>query len=193
MDIKQLDDEFHRGINKHYTLGEYQFLRRFCELTQPTTITIVGGYTNLDLFYATQDCSPKVTNWDPGNSPEASTRASHDRFRQITKFRGEYQWIPQSVADLNSIDMAADLVWLNVIPSDIMRITQWPESLVFTHNGDLTQAGLVLGISRHIPMVAIGEKIAVYSRQDHDWRHNTYRLRRDRHLGSINPVTEIMR
>jgi len=193
MDIRQLDQEFHRGTIKHYTLAEYQFLRRFCELTQPGTITVVGGHTNLDLFYATQECSPRVTNWDPGAAPEATHRASHDRFREITRFRGEYQWLPQSVADFTAIDMAADLVWLNVIPGDIMGRTQWPESLVFAHNGDLTQVATVLGISRHIPMVALGEKIVVYSRQEHDWNHHTYRLKRDRNLGPISPVTEIVR
>ena len=193
MDIKQLDREFQRGTYKHYTLSEYQFLRRFCELTQPTTITVVGGHTNMDLFYATQDCSPRVTNWDPGNSTESSTRAEQNRLQEITKFRGEYQWIAQSVADLTAVDMKADLVWLNVIPSDMTRIAQWPESLVFTHDGDLTKVSLIMQIHKHTPLVALGRMVAVFSRQEHNWSHTTYRLRENGRMGPINPVHEIMR
>ena len=192
MDIQQLDQEFQAGAYKHYTLSEYQFMRRFCELTQPGTITVVGGHTNMDLFYATQDCRPRVTNWDPGNGSE-NTRAAQQRHREITGFRGEYRWIAQSVEDLSTVDMAADLVWLNLIPGDLMRTDKWPTSLVFTHDGELTQAGMVMQIGRHIPLVALGSNIAVFTEQTHDWRHPTYRLRRDRNLGHISPVTEILR
>ena len=194
MDITQLDREFQQGSYKHYALAEYQFLRRFCELTQPRTITVVGGHTNLDLFYAVQECEPRVTNWDPGNTTSENTiRAQHDRFKTMTQFRGRYQWIPQSVNHLSAIDMGADLVWLNTMPSDIMEIEEWPNGLVFTHNGDLTQAGLVMQMARHIPMVALGRMTVIYSQQEHDWSHQTYHLRRDRHLGHIDPVTEIVR
>jgi len=194
MDIQALDREFQQGTYKHYDLSEYQFLRRFCELTQPTTMTVVGGHTNMDLFYSTQECRPRVTNWDPGNtSSEESIRAHHTRFQDITAFKGEYQWMPQSVQHLDQVDMTADLVWLNAMPSDIMRTTQWPDSLVFTHDGHLTQAGIVMQIHKHLPMVALGRKTVIYSRHDHDWSHHSYRLRRDRNLGPINPVTEILR
>lgn len=191
MDIQALDREFQQGSYKHYALAEYQFLRRFCELTQPETITVVGGHTNLDLFYATQECEPRVINWDPGNtSSEESIRAHHTRFQQITAFRGEYQWIPQSITDLATVDMTADLVWLNCMPS---QMETYPRSMIFTHDGDLTQAGLVMQIHRHTPLIALGRKIAVFSREKHDWTHGSYHLVCRRNMGQIRPVTEIVR
>ena len=191
MDIQDLQRQFQQGAYQHYSLAEYQFLRRFCELTQPATITVVGGHTNLDLFYATQECEPRVTNWDPGNSSSADTiRAHHTRFQEMTAFRGTYQWIPQTVADLDAVTMTADLVWLNCLPS---RMELYPDNLIFTHDGDLTQAGLVMRVHKHRPLVALGRKIAVFSRQEHDWRHTTYLLQRTRDMGPISPVWEIVR
>ena len=191
MDIQALDREFQQGTYKHYSLAEYQFLRRFCELTQPSTITVIGGHTNLDLFYAVQECEPEVTNWDPGNtSSEQSIRAHHRRFQEITAFRGTYQWIPKTVEDLATVDMTADLVWLNRVPS---QIDKYPENIIVTHDGDLTQAGLVMQIHRHTPLIALGRKIAVFSRQTHDWRHPSYRLMETKQMGPIDPVREIVR
>ena len=191
MDIQALDQEFQQGAYKHYALSEYQFLRRFCELTQPRTITVVGGHTNLDLFYAVQECEPRVTNWDPGNtSSEESIRAHHRRFKEITAFRGTYQWIPKTVEDLATVDMTADLVWLNCLPS---QIDTYPKNIIFTHDGDLTQAGLVMQIHKHRPLIALGRKIAVFSGEEHDWTHPSYKLIRQRSMGTIKPVTEIVR
>ena len=191
MDIQALDREFQQGAYKHYALSEYQFLRRFCELTQPRTITVVGGHTNLDLFYAVQECEPQVTNWDPGNtSSEESIRAHHRRFQAITAFRGTYQWIPKTVEHLDTVDMTADLVWLNCLPS---QIDTYPKNIIVTHDGDLTQAGLVMQIHKHRPLIALGRKIAVFSGEEHDWRHPSYRLIRQRSMGTIKPVTEIVR
>jgi hypothetical protein len=194
MDIQALDREFTQGSYKHHDLSEYQFLRRFCALTQPGTITVVGGHTNLDLFYAVQECEPRVTNWDPGNtSSTESIRAHHTRFKQITAFRGEYQWIPQSVAHLDMVDMAVDLLWLNALPSDPQAVADWPTSVIFCHDGNLTQTGVVMQIHRQRPLVALGRHIAVHTDQTHDWAHHTYGLRQDRNLGPIRPVTEIVR
>jgi len=194
MHIEQLNEQFQQGAYRHYRLSEYQFLRRFCELTQPSTITVVGGHTNLDLFYAVQECEPKIVNWDPGDSSDpAAIKATHDRYQQITDFRGSYQWIAQTVSGLGAVDTDVDLVWLNALQEQMVNASTMPRSAVLVHDGDLTQAGTVMAMNKHIPLVALGRTIAVYSHERHDWHHPTYQLRQNRRLGTIAPVTEIVR
>ena len=194
MDIHELARELEQGAYQGLDISEYAFARRFCELTQPQTITVVGGSHNLDLFYAVQECRPTVTNWDPGNTGMGHTiRAQHDRFKEITSFKGEYQWIQQTVNDLDTVKWDVDLMWLNCMPSDPFKRTEWPPHIIFTHNGDLTQAGVVMQIHKHRPLIALGRRMAVFSSDTHDWSHPTYKLRSDRHLGPINPVQEILR
>jgi len=195
MDIRQLDQMFQQGAHQDWDLAEYQFMRRFCELTQPRTITVVGGHTNLDLFYATQECEPDVTNWDPGWSVTGRNyfNALHKRYQQATGFRGRYQWVQQSVERLAQVDTAVDLLWISHGTAVAAEIQQWPRSLVIVHYGRLTMVQDLLRAHKDLPMVALGRRIAVFTAQEHEWDHHTYSLRRDQALGPIRPVTEIVR
>lgn len=195
MDIRALNREFQAGAYQDYNLAEYQFLRRFCELTRPQTITCVGGGTNIDVFYATQGLAPRVTNWDPGfqGVGQPSWRTLQERYQRITDFQGEYEWIAQGVHDLAQVDTQVDLLWLGHGIDLMDQIREWPGSLVVGHYGVITTTPALMRAHRHLPMVALGKRIAVYSKHEHDWDHDTYGLRRDRALGPIDPVTEIVR
>lgn len=195
MDIQALNREFQAGAYQDYNLAEYEFLRRFCELTRPQTITCVGGGTNLDLFYATQGLTPRVTNWDPGfqGVGQSSWRTLQARYQQVTDFQGEYEWLPAGVSNIKQINTAVDLLWLGHGIDLMDQIPEWPGSLVVGHYGAITTTPALMRAHRHLPMVALGKRIAVYSKQEHDWDHDTYGLSRDRALGPIDPVTEIVR
>jgi hypothetical protein len=196
MDSRALALMFQQGHYQDYNLAEHEFTRRFCELTQPARITCVGGGTNLDVFYASQECEPRVTNWDPGfqGVGEPHWRDLQRQYQALTNFRGEYTWIQQSVREIHTVT-DTDLLWLchDQAGEHLDQIQDWPNSMIVAHYGDLTMTAALLRAHRHLPMRALGHRLAVFSREEHDWHHGTYRLTQDRVLGPINPVNWIMR
>ena len=199
MDIRQLNQLFQQGAYQDYPLAEYQFLRRFCELTQPRTMACVGGHTNLDVFYSLQECDTRVTNWDPGE-PHAyfgwmgwtrqGLAESHQRFKTLTGFRNEYEWLAKSVKDLREVGQQ-DMIWLSAHQDGVYDLEQWPDSMVICHYGNMIMAQKLWHTHQHLPLVAIGRRIAVFSRQEHDWEHHTYMTTRNRDFMDLKDVREI--
>ena len=198
MDIQQLNQVFQQGAYQDYNLKEYQFMRRFCELTKPKTITCVGGGTNLDVFYATQGQSPTVVNWDPGMQGVGKHQWPdlHEQYQKATDFKGKYEWIPTGVSNIKQINTEVDLLWF-CWPADYYHLLedmkQWPRSMVVSHYGDILMTPTLVRIHRHLPIRAVGKRITVFCADDHDLEHPTYHLQRTRGLGPIKAVTEIIR
>ena len=196
MDQRQLAQMFQQGHYQDYNLSEYEFTRRFCELTRPDRITCVGGGSNLDVFYATQGLRPAITNWDPGQQGVARPHwhELHREYQSLTDFQGEYTWIQQGLHDIRGL-RDCDLLWLchDQVTQHLDQIQHWPRHMIVAHYGDLTQTAALMRAHRHLPMRALGHRLAVFSREDHDWRHPNYRLAQDRALGPIDPVNWIVR
>ena len=177
-----------------YSLNEYEMLRYFLEQTQPRTIQIVGGFTNLDLFYAGQnlaaDC--EVTNWDPctdnifSEQTEAEIRERQHQYREATGFRARYQWIPtlKRTEDLPP----ADLIWLQ---ANCENTPPPHDHVIMTHYGRTALATQMAEISRHSPIRGIGRRTAVFSRTAVDISQGPYPTRGFRFL--LWPCHEVMR
>ena len=195
MNIQQLSKLLESGAYQDMTLAEYQFMKRFADLIKPQKVTVVGGFTNLDVFYSLQDQLAQVVNFDPGDGTltEASTRAKQKDYQKQTGFLGGYQWIPQSLSSIANTETDVDLLWVNCLQETVLDIQKWPQSLVLYHEGRHIFTKVILGITKHIPLVALGRRIAVYSSQVHDWEYPTYQLTQTGRLGHIENLTEIVR
>ena len=195
MNIQQLSKLLESGAYQDMSLAEYQFMKRFADLIKPQKVTVVGGYTNLDVFYSLQDQLAQVVNFDPGDGTltEASTRAKQKDYQKQTGFLGSYQWIPQTLPNIANTDTDVDLLWINCLQETVLDIQKWPQSLVLYHEGRHIFTKVILGITKHIPLVALGRRIAVYSSQVHDWEYPTYQLAKTGQFGHIENLTEIVR
>jgi len=195
MDIQELNRMFRKGAYQDYTLAEYQFLRRFMTLTRPATVACVGGYTNLDLFYSCQEIAPRVVNWDPGvhllGLPMGTMRESQEFLQRETGFQGTYEWVSQSVKDLRLVG-THDLIWLGGHQDGVYDLEQWPDHLIFGHHGRMKRAQAMRHTHDHIPLVAMGRNIAVFSRHEHDWEHPTYMLNPNTDFLDLRNVREIV-
>jgi hypothetical protein len=195
MDIQALNRLFGQGAYQDYTLAEYQFLRRFMTLTRPATVACVGGYTNLDLFYSCQEIAPRVVNWDPGvhllGLPMGTMRESQEFLQRETRFQGTYEWVSQSVKDLRLVG-THDLIWLGGHQDGVYDLEQWPDHLIFGHHGRMKRAQAMRHTHDHIPLVAMGRNIAVFSRHEHDWEHPTYILNPNTDFMDLRNVREIV-
>tara|TARA_R110000803_G_scaffold203361_1_gene268898 strand:- start:48 stop:638 length:591 start_codon:yes stop_codon:yes gene_type:complete len=178
MDIRELNQLFQQSSYQDYTLAEYQFLRRFMDLTKPGTITCVGGYTNLDLFYSCQAIAPRVVNWDSGahllGLPMGTLRESHQMYQRLTRFQGTYEWVSQTVKDLREVGQQ-ELLWLGGHQDGVYELGQWPRHVIFGHHGKMKWAQAMRHVHDHVPLVAMGRNIAVFSVDSwHSWEHHTY-------------------
>ena len=188
MNILELSSLLEQGAYQDMPLSEYQFTKRFAELTNPQKVTVVGGYTNLDLFYSLQNLVyPQVVNFDPGDGTltETSTRNKQKEYQKQTGFQGKYQWIPQSLSSIANTDTDVDLLWVNCLQETVVDIQKWPQSLILHHEGRHVLTKVILQITKHIPLVALGRRIAVYSNQNHDWQHKSYHSSQTGQLGHI--------
>ena len=170
-----------RGVYQDYPLNEYAMLRYFLEQIQPRTIQIVGGFTNLDLFYAGQNLPAecRVTNWDPcvdstfTGETQAEIRDRHREIQQATGFQAQYEWIPASVARAEDLP-PADLIWLQ----GILETAPPPHAaVIMTHFGRPALATPMVEISRHSSIRCMGRKTAVFSQKAVDMSQGPYPTR----------------
>ena len=110
MNLKELNDLFNEGRHYiDYTLNEYEFCRYFLTQANPKTIKVIGGFTNINLFYASQDLDDvEVTNYDPGEVDMGSHIWSKmfDHYKQIFNFKGTYNWIPKTILNYRRLARA---------------------------------------------------------------------------------------
>ena len=198
MNIQELNRLFNDGALKDYTLAEYELCRYIIKQGQPKTISIIGGNTNLDVFYSCQDVGPdiavKVTNWDRGTLiNEGSWKARHKEYQKLTGFTGNYEWVPKSIRHYSEIGNTPDLLWINACQESLpAEIEDWPSTIIFAHYGMMINASSMVGIRRHIPLRAIGRTLAIFSKEDIDLTQGTgYMMRKTKFLGK--DCMEIMR
>ena len=85
---------------------------------KPKTILCLGGYTNFDVFFATQylDYDIHIVNVDPivgggQNESKNDVSSKQEKIKEHFKFKGKYTWI-QELADLNRVkERKWDLIW----------------------------------------------------------------------------------
>ena len=186
MQIQDLNRMFQAGEYQDYPLAEYQFMRRWFQLTKPERVACVGGHTNLDLFYASQGHQITATNHDPDEHylglPRQDLKAKHDEFQKLFDYQGSYQWIQQTISDLKQVG-EQDLIWLSAHQAGVYDLEQWPDTLVFNHYGDMTRAEQMTHVQKHLPLVALGRRLAVFSEHTTDPRHDSYMLTPARFMG----------
>jgi len=85
---------------------------------KPKTILCLGGYTNFDVFFATQylDYDIHIVNVDPiitGGYTESDSYiiSKQEQIKKHFKFKGKYTWIKE-LADLNKVNERKwDIIW----------------------------------------------------------------------------------
>ena len=180
MNIQELNNLFNEGRHYiDYTLNEYEFCRYFLSQAKPKTIKVIGGFTNINLFYSVQELTDiEVTNWDPGEVDSGSLiwGRMFEYYKKIFNFNGVYNWIPKTILNYSEIGSKPDLLWIDLnsdTPPFASQIEDWPEHIILSHGGKLTLVDSILKISRHRPLLAIGKRIAVFSSANIDCTKGT--------------------
>jgi|MDSW01.1.fsa_nt_gb hypothetical protein len=194
MDNVGLAEQFQQGVNRDYTLNEYEALRYFIKQTQPQTIKCVGGYSNMDLFYSCQDLkqTAKAWNWDScGFIDEDHMRGFHKKYQQLTDWKGDYQWIPRSLGHLNEIGESVDLLWLNALQHEANDIENL-KSIVVVHYGSPFIVDDIVRLSKKCPLRAIGRRMAILSKEDIDMTQGPFPTKKQKFFFNES-VVEVLR
>ena len=184
MNIQELNKFFAEnegtyGAKMDYTSAEYELCRYFITQSQPKTISIIGGNTNLDLFYSCQGVGPdiKVTNWDMGMGKDwdrgtmkkDTWKAKHEQYQKLTGFTGKYEWILKGIQHYSEIGDTPDLLWISADQEALTgEIEDWPSHIIFSHYGNMIKASSMVRINKHRPLRAMGRTLAIFSEEDID-------------------------
>ena len=121
---------------------EYSLLKKIMHLISPTNITVIGGYTCLDLYSSLEDnghCN--ITNYDPLENKWA---ISDNDFKSATyvlkkyfKFSANFDLVKQKVHDINDIKISKTMM-INVPGFDLRQFCNLepavrPELIVYSH------------------------------------------------------------
>lgn len=170
--LNELNHLFTLGHFKDYSLVEYDLLQHFFQQTKPKSICVVGGGTNIDLFYACQGQKIDAINFDrrPDSwtlQTEDFTKERHKEFKKYFSFEGDYRWVNRYVNNINQVEEHEDFVWLNAHLPMMHEMTQTntiPNSLIVTHYGNYRHAESIYHMGHYIPLVAMSKRIAFFTK-----------------------------
>lgn len=166
--LNELDRMFQQGHFKDYNLVEYDFLKYFIKQTSPKNICVIGGSTNIDLFYSCQNQNIDIINFDrPSESMTTFyQKIKHNEYKKKFSFQGNYTWINRFVNNMSQIENYNDFLMLNAhidMIYEIMDSKKFPKSLVVSHYGNIFHAEGLNHIADHIPLVCMSTKMAFFT------------------------------
>lgn len=163
----------------------FDFCLHMINELKPRNILCLGGYTNLDVFFATKDLdyAVDIINIDP--IVDESTLAIEQKQELIQRhfeFKGNYTWIKEK-ADLKKVNNRKwDLIWdCAIFMDDQIKLIPKNQTLFYGHHShpqllynELKQ------IDKITPIQAFSKSIAFYGNiQEHIkkiiWPNNPYR------------------
>lgn len=169
MNINELGELFNKDKIKYhedYTLLEYDFYRYFINATKPTEIQCVGGYTNLDIFYASQDHNCKITNFDPG-WPAAMIKETHKHFKKIFNRSNDYIWIRLPIESIEQLNQPIDMLTINAkeieLINDINNKKIIPKHLVIVHNSKFDLIPALLSLRKHYTWTCMTKSLVFFT------------------------------
>ena len=185
---EHLDWADKNDINVDDRIGRiFDFCLHMINELKPKNILCLGGYTNLDVFFATKDLdyAVDIVNVDPITDPNESTliiKQKHKLIQEHFKFKGNYTWIKEN-ADLKKVNNRKwDLIWdCGIFMNDQVKLIPKNQTLFYGHYShpqllynELKQ------IDKITPIQAFSKSIAFYGNiQEHIkkiiWPDDPYR------------------
>ncbi len=113
------DNNIHQELLDHENSFNYRLLKSI----QPRSILVLGGYQNLDLFYALQgvkedcyvinvdSCTPEQRYTDIITYPDL--QPFHNKLKEHFNFRGTYRHIKETIDINKAMHREWDIVWDN--------------------------------------------------------------------------------
>lgn len=152
-----------------------------------SVIHAIGGYTCLDLLYATQDKNISIKNY------EISMDVNHVLARQkmYTGWFNKENVVENKFIQIDSMDQVPynnnDI--LTNCSSDIELFEgtfykkDTPQLIVHYHSGHMKQIENIIKINKKIPLRGLTNRLAIFSKQDLKYRNtDTYRFSIDKLL-----------
>lgn len=176
---------------KDYTLQEYEFLRYFLNQVSPETIEVIGGHTNLDLFYACQDIAPTIINHDPFHSDESRLLVEHQKLQQTFNFQGKYTWLQHTVLSCDQLFDCKDTLMLNShqdIIYELIEKNQLPDHVIFSHYGKIWFAENMVELNKYRKMICCGDRLAFFTNQDINLESSKFHFKTHRNFFDVQPV-----
>ena len=180
----------------------YDFCLDLINQIKPRNILCLGGYTNLDVFFATKDLdyAVNIINVDPLNDPTESAnhiKKTHQLIQKHFKFKGKYKWIRET-ADLKKVgNRQWDLIWdVGCFEGDKIKFMPKNQTLFFYHYGhprplynELKQ------IDKITPIQAFAKGMSFHGDIQKNikkiiWPHNPYRSGIDLQNAKLNHFNE---
>lgn len=167
--INDLERMFQQGHFKDFNLVEYDFIKYFIEETTPKDICVIGGSTNIDLFYGCQGQNINIINFD---RPHESTMQSlfqkqkHAEYRTTFSFQGNYTWINRIINNLDQLENWQEFLMVGAqidILYEMMKSQKFPNSMIVFHAGDLFHAQAINEIANDIPLFAMSKRLAFFT------------------------------
>jgi hypothetical protein len=198
--IEQLDQMFEDGAYQDLFLSEYEFMRVQIQELKPKRITVIGGHTNLDLFYATQGMALDIVNHDPGpgKMAERGHRNIFKKYKRVFDHKGQYTWLDHSVGDMAQLGDIGQLLVISaahhLVVEPSFRIPDGVDSVAMYHYGQKTFFNAVDVLHHHIPLRIYGPRLAWFDRREgKDFEDASYSIIDKSYSSSITNTMELLK
>lgn len=161
-----------------YKLSEYDAIKTFIEQIQSMhTICVVGGNTNLDLFYATQNLNPppSIYNFDDNGECDRFDHV-YEQYKKMFAFKGKYQHYKIAVLNLSKIfsmlnvdnkDTSMPLcLMLNAHQDGLYELVdsgQYPAHTIVSHYGKYKFVEPILNYAKHNKLIMMSDNLAFFT------------------------------
>tara|TARA_R110000782_G_scaffold56783_3_gene118891 strand:+ start:3408 stop:3989 length:582 start_codon:yes stop_codon:yes gene_type:complete len=166
---------------------EYELLRQFINQTKPSKICVLGGYTNIDLFYACQDSHVDIINYDQCHDT-AMMQTAHSKYKRDFDFQGTYHWYRETIASINEIE-SCDLLIIAGHQDIIYEIKDMPEHLILYHYGKMWLGENIMHIHHKLSLTCLSNRLALHTNKNINLKNSNYTLEQHRNFFDVTPVT----
>jgi hypothetical protein len=148
----------------------FDFCLHLINEIKPKNILCLGGYSNLDVFFATKelDYAVNIINVDPimdANEPILDIKKKHELIQRRFNFKGNYTWIKEYAVleDLKKYGQA-DIIWdAGCFELDDVKFVPANQTLFYCHyRHPRLMYSELKEIDKITPMQAFSKSIAFY-------------------------------
>ena len=183
-DLVKVKLPVYRNPSKFYfdrDIFEYTLLKKIVSSIIPNQITVIGGYTCLDLFCATEGIRCDFKNYDPLEHKWAKTKKEFEEITYILKkyfrFQGSYSHYQQFIESAEQI-IKSKVVMINVPAFDIKQFTKLngedrPDVIILSHYSKIEELSKTVQNDLHevhstIPLRYVTPQMLIFSVVDLD-------------------------
>jgi len=183
INLVQLNDLKNKGHYLDYKLAEYQALKFFIEQIElyddieKINIMVVGGNTNLDLFYATQNIKYPYSIFNFDNNGESDRfQIVYDQYKRMFDFKGEYKHLKLDVLNFNSAFNVLNLgngprkvplcLMLNAHQDGLYELVDqnvFPKYTIVSHYGKYKFVEGIINYTKNNNLILMSDNLAFFS------------------------------